>query len=110
MNKKDTDKKLEDLKIFRKKIILWEADNEIQEAQFCVLKGWINALIKCLELFSVLFEFYPKSLMERKGKGINDNLSDLEKVIEDLRRRPKLRVKKGRAESRKKLARGSRNL
>ena len=87
MNKKDADKKLEYLKVFRKKIILWKADNEIQEAQLYVLKGWIDSLIKCLELFSLLFEFYPKKLMERKEKGINDNLSDLEKVIEDLRRR-----------------------
>jgi len=87
MNKKDTEKKLEYLEVFRKKIILWEADNEIQEDQLCVLKGWINALIKCLELFSMLFEFYPNKLMERKGKGINDNLSDLEKVVENLKRR-----------------------
>jgi len=86
MDKKDTDKKLEYLKVFRKKIILWEGDNEIQEPQLCILKGWIDALIKCLELFSVLFEFYPKNLMEKKGKGINENLSDLKKVIEDLRR------------------------
>jgi hypothetical protein len=87
MNKKDAEKKLEYLKVFRKKMILWEFDNEIQEAQSCVLKGWINALIKCLELFSMLFEFYPKKLMEKKGEGISDNLSDLEKVIKDLRRR-----------------------
>ena len=87
MNKKDTEKKLEYLKALRKKIILWEADNKIQEAQLCVLKGWINALIKCLELFSVLFEFYPKKLMEKKGKEINNNLTDLEKVIEDSKRR-----------------------
>ncbi|MBA7520623.1 hypothetical protein ES705_12719 [subsurface metagenome] len=87
MNKKDTEKKLEYLEVFRKKIILWEGDNEIQEDQLCVLKGWINALIKCLELFSVLFEFYPKKLMEKKGKEIDNNLSDLEKVIENLKRR-----------------------
>ena len=83
MNKKDTEKKLEYLEVFRKKIILWEADNEIHQNQSCVLKGWINALIKCLELFSVLFEFYPKKLMDKKGKEIDNNLSDLEKVIED---------------------------
>ncbi len=87
MNKKETEKNLEYLKVLRKKIILWVTDNEIQEDQFCVLKGWINALIKCLELFSMLFEFYPKKFMERKGKGINDSLSDLEKVIKDLKRR-----------------------
>ncbi|MBA7628730.1 hypothetical protein ES703_36225 [subsurface metagenome] len=87
MNKKDTEKKLEYLEVFRKKIILWEGDNEIQETQLCILKGWINALIKCLELFSVLFKFYPKNLMEKKGKEIDNNLSDLEKVIEDLRKK-----------------------
>ncbi|MBA7683913.1 hypothetical protein ES703_92300 [subsurface metagenome] len=87
MNKKDTEKKLEYLEILRKKIILWGADNEIQEDQLCVLKGWINALIKCLELFSVLFEFYPKKVMEKKGKEIDNNLSDLEKVVENLKRR-----------------------
>jgi len=87
MNKRDTDKKLEHLKVFRKKIILWEADGEIQGAQLYFLKGWINALIKCLELFSMLFEFYPKNFMGRKEKEINDNLSDLEKAIEDLRKK-----------------------
>ncbi|GAH81196.1 unnamed protein product [marine sediment metagenome] len=87
MTKKDTEIKLEHLKVVRKKIILWEADNEIQETQSCILKGWINALIKCLELFSLLFEFYPKNLMEKKGKEIDNNLSDLEKVIENLKRR-----------------------
>ena len=86
MNKRDIDKKLEYLKVFRKKIILWEGDNKIKEPQFCILKGWIDALIKSLELFSMLFEFYPNKLMEKKGKGINENLSDLEKVIEDLRK------------------------
>lgn len=87
MTKKETEIKLEYLKVVRKKIILWEADNEIQEAQSSILKGWITALIKCLELFFVLFEFYPKALMEKKGREINDNLSDLEKVIENLKRR-----------------------
>ena len=87
MNKKDADKKLEYLKALRKKIILWVADNEIQEDQSCILKGWINALIKCLEIFSLLFEFYPKKLMEKKGEGINESFSDLEKVIKDLKRR-----------------------
>jgi hypothetical protein len=87
MTKKDTEIKLEHLKVVRKKIILWEGDNKIQEPQLCVLKGWINALIKCLELFSLLFEFYPKNLMEKKGKEIDNNLSDLEKVIENLKRR-----------------------
>ncbi|GAI99501.1 unnamed protein product, partial [marine sediment metagenome] len=33
MNKKETEKKLEYLKVFKKKMILWEFDNEIQEAQ-----------------------------------------------------------------------------
>ena len=87
MNKKDADKKLEYLKALRKKIILWVADNEIQEDQSCILKGWINALIKCLEIFSLLFEFYPKKFMEKKGEGINESFSDLEKVIKDLKRR-----------------------
>lgn len=87
MNKKDTDKKLEQLKVIRKKIILWEAGNKIQETQWLILKGWINALIKCLELFSALFEFYPLKLMERKGKEINDNLSDFEKAMDDLIKR-----------------------
>ncbi len=109
MNKKDTEKKLEHLKVFRKKIILWEADNEIQEPQFCILKGWINALIKCLELFSVLFEFYPKALMEKNSRKIKPSLL-FNSCFVGLRRRPKLRVKKGRAGSWKKLARGSKNL
>jgi len=87
MNKKDTEKKLEQLKVIRKKIILWEASNKIQEAQWFILKGWINALIKCLELFSALFEFYPLKLMERKGKEIDKNLSDFEKAMDDLIRR-----------------------
>jgi len=87
MNKKDVKNKLEYLKILRKKIFLWEGDNEIKEPQFCILRGWIDALIKCLELFSMLFEFYPKKFMERKGKGINENLYDLEKVIKDLKRK-----------------------
>ena len=73
--------------MLRKKIILWEADNEIHQDQSCVLKGWINALIKCLELFSMLFEFYPNKLMERKGKAIDVNLFDLEKALEELKRR-----------------------
>ena len=87
MKKKEADKKLEYLKALRKKIIFWQADKEIREDQFFILKGWINALIKCLEIFSLLFEFYPKKLMEKKGEGINESFSDLEKVIKDLKRR-----------------------
>ena len=87
MNKKDTDEKLEHLKTFRKKIILRGIDDGIQESQLCFLKGWISALIKCLELFSMLFEFYPKTLIEKRGKAIDVNLFDLEKALEELKRR-----------------------
>ena len=85
IDKKSIAEKVEFLKLSRKKVVLLQAEKEIRVDLSGFLKGWLEALIECLELFSLLFEFYPKKFMEKKAQAINENLCDLEKAIEDLK-------------------------
>ena len=84
IDKKSVVEKLISLELIKKKAILLRADKEIRVDLYVLLRGWLDALIKCLELFLLLFEFYPKKFMEKKGQAINKNLSDLGKAIEGL--------------------------
>ena len=85
IDKKSVVENLISLERVKKKAILLRADKEIRADLYVLLRGWVEALIKCLELFSLLFEFYPKKFMEKKAQAINKNLSDLAKATKGLR-------------------------